>query len=552
MPTGAELFVDALLKLEIRELFTLVGDHLNDVLPVAAQRGMRIVDMRHESGVTHAADAWARIHRRPAVSLVTGGPGHTNSLTGIATAHLACSPLIAVSGGRASTLGERGAFQDIDQVGMAKPVVKWAAQPPGAAQIPFYLHRAYEEANTGRKGAVHLTIPVDVFAATAPEGQLWRPIMQPVTRPDSLVVNEAIGILKAAERPVVIAGSGVWWGDAAAELQAFLELTQLPLFTITMARGVVPDGHPLCFGYADPSLNRAAHDALRSADVVLVLGKRIDYRMAMGGPRLFAPGAKFLQADIHGPEFGVNRELEVALHGDLKATLGDLRAKAGEEPWPKRPWLGHLAETRTAWQTRLAEAATDCGTPLHPAAFFTELRRWLPAGAIYSWDGGDFVHWGRAILTANGPGRWMRLGPLATIGSALPNAIALKMAHPRQPVVLFTGDGSLGFYIAEIDTAVRHGIPVIIVVGNDGGWGLERELQSEALGSTVACELRQSRYDIVTRGFGGAGETIERVEQIGPAFERALASTVPYCLNVLIRGKRSPFTEWQVEGKKRA
>src|ERR1700674_3320351 len=165
MPNGAELFVRSIQQLGISRIFTLVGDHLNEVLAVAARAGIRIVDMRHESGVTHAADAWARVHRKPAVSLVTGGPGHTNSLTGIATANMAASPLIAVSGSRASNLGDRGAFQDIDQVGMAKPVVKWAAEAPSAAQIPFYLGRAYQEANTGRKGAVHLTIPVDLFTA---------------------------------------------------------------------------------------------------------------------------------------------------------------------------------------------------------------------------------------------------------------------------------------------------------------------------------------------------------------------------------------------------
>src|SRR5215470_9803521 len=165
MPSGAELFVRSITELGITQIFTLVGDHLNEVLAVAAREGIRILDMRHESGVTHAADAWARLSRKPAISLVTGGPGHTNSLTGIATANLAASPLIAVSGSRASAVAERGAFQDIDQVGMARPVAKWAAEVPNAAQIPFYLGKAYQEANSGRKGAVHLTIPVDLFMA---------------------------------------------------------------------------------------------------------------------------------------------------------------------------------------------------------------------------------------------------------------------------------------------------------------------------------------------------------------------------------------------------
>src|SRR5262249_29818822 len=205
MPSGAELFVRSIAELGISQIFTLVGDHLNEALAVAAREGIRILDMRHESGVTHAADAWARVNRKPALSLVTGGPGHTNSLTGIATANLAASPLIAVSGSRATQAGERGAFQDIDQVNMARPAVKWAAEPPSAAQIPFYLGRAYQEANTGRKGAVHLTIPVDLFTSrTETPAPLPLPVEDSARTPSSREVERAIALMRAAERPVVI------------------------------------------------------------------------------------------------------------------------------------------------------------------------------------------------------------------------------------------------------------------------------------------------------------------------------------------------------------
>src|SRR5712692_5538192 len=334
MPSGAELFVRSIAELGISQIFTLVGDHLNEVLAVAAREGIRILDMRHESGVTHAADAWARLSRKPAISLVTGGPGHTNSLTGIATANLAASPLIAVSGSRATNLGDRGAFQDIDQVGMAKPVVKWAAEPPSAAQIPFYLGRAYQEANTGRKGAVHLTIPVDLFMA----------------KTDARAVERALALLRSAQRPVVIAGSGVWWADAASALREFIEQTSLPLYTITMAKGVVSDEHPLCMGYADPALNQAVHTAFKEADLFLVLGKRIDYRLALGGPRLFAPEAKFIQVDIHAPELGMNRKLEVGICADVRATLNALNAEIGERRWQPLPWLDRVRQLRRDWE----------------------------------------------------------------------------------------------------------------------------------------------------------------------------------------------------------
>lgn len=551
--TGADLFVQAVTQLGIRQVFTLVGDHLNEVLAAAERAGIAIIDMRHESGVTHAADAWARITRRPALSLVTGGPGHTNSLTGIATAFLAASPLIAVSGARPTGVADRQAFQDIDQVGMARPIVKWAAEPPNAAQIPFYLGRAYAEANTGRRGPVHLTIPVDLFSATAgTPSRLPLPPPSQSPRPGVDDVNRVIALLHQAERPVVVAGSGIWWAEAEAELQQFIEKTRLPLYTITMAKGAVSDQHPLCMGYADPALNHAVHRVFQEADLFLVLGKRIDYRLALGGPRLFSAGAKFVQVDIHPQELGMNRPLEIGICADVKATLHALLEAAGNERWLPRPWLDRTRALRAEWEAHLAACAHDYSSPLHPAAFFAELNQALPRDVLYSWDGGDFTHWGRATTRAQAPGRWLRLGPLATIGSGLPNSLALQLANPSKPVVCITGDGSLGFYLAELDTAVRHKLPVVIIVGNDAGWGIERQFQfAGGMERSVACELRETRYDLVMQALGGGGETVERLDQVRPAVERAFESGMPYLINVRIRGVRSPFAEWQIAGKKK-
>jgi acetolactate synthase-1/2/3 large subunit len=553
MPTGAELFVQTISQLGIRDIFTLVGDHLNEVLSVAAREGIRIIDMRHESGVTHAADAWARLHRRPAISLVTGGPGHTNSLTGIATANLAGSPLIAVSGSRASTVANRGGFQDIDQVSMAKPVVKWAAEPPNAGQIPFYLARAYSEANTGRRGAVHLTIPVDLFTAAAGNAPAIHAPAEPSTPcPDSADIDRAVALLSSAKRPVIIAGSGVWWSGAESALQEFIQTASLPLFTITMARGVVPDSHPLCMGYADPALNRAALEAYREADLIVVIGKRLDYRLALGGARVFPAGTRFIQVDIHAQELGMNRELDVAICADARLTLRALNAAWSNGP-DLSQWIGHLRALRKQREEDLEHVAKDCSAPLHPAAFHRELKRALPSDVLFAWDGGDFAHWGRVSLPALNPGSWLRLGPLGTIGSSLPNGIALQLANPQKPVAVITGDGALGFYLAEMDTAVRHKLPIVVIVGNDAGWGLERELQraTAGTGTTVGTELTPARYNAIMEAFGGAGDTIETLAQVRPAVEHAFASGVPTCLNVKIRGARSPFTDWQISGKKR-
>jgi acetolactate synthase I/II/III large subunit len=553
MPTGAELFVDTAAQLGLDTIFTLVGDHLNEVLAEAARRGIRIVDMRHESGVTHAADAWARIHRRPALALVTGGPGHTNALTGMATANLAGSPLIAVSGSRPSNMAHRQAFQDIDQVGMARPVTKWAAEVPDAGQIPRYLAQAYSTANAGRKGCVHLTVPVDLFrqeGVRSREPEAGMNLMGGVAPRE---IESAIAMLREAERPVVIAGSGIWWAGAEEALRRFIEHTETPLYTITMARGTVPDEHPLAMGYADPALNYAVHRAFREADLFVVVGKRIDYRLALGGARLFPQDARFIQIDIHEGELGLNRTLDVAICADARAALEALTEAAGPAPWKARPWLDRVRGLREEWEIALARHAADEGAPMHPAAFFRELQMALPRDVLYSWDGGDFAHWGRASLAARQAGGWIRLGPLGTIGSSLPNGVALQLAHPGRPVAVITGDGALGFYLAEMDSAVRHRLPMVLIVGNDAGWGLERELQSWASGGapTVACELQSARYDLIMKGFGGGGETVERPEQVRPAVDRAFAAGVPYCLNVKIRGVRSPFTDWQIAGKKK-
>jgi len=317
-----------------------------------------------------------------------------------------------------------------------------------------------------------------------------------------------------------------------------------------LARGAVSDLGPLCFGYGDPSLNRASQKAFQQADLIVVLGKRIDYRLALGGPRLLNPSAKVVQVDIHAPELGLNRRLDLGICADVKATLSALLEHHASPP-DRSAWLAQLRNWQAAWQQQLTQAASD-SSPIHPARFFQELAPEIPEDAILCWDGGDFVHWGRATLPARRPMHWLRLGPLATLGACLPIGLTAKVVHPSQPAIVMSGDGSLGFYVAEFDTAVRHNLPVIVVVGNDGCWGIEREFQLGVYGGdkTVACDLRRTRYDLVMKAFGGDGEHIDRPDQIRPAFRRALASGRPYCLNVDIQGARSPFSQYQLESKK--
>ena len=555
MPNGAELFIGSLKKLGVTHIFTLVGDHLNEILRVADRAGLSIVDTRHEAAAVHMADGWGRITRTPGVSMVTGGPGHTNSISGIATAHTTGSPIVAVSGMSSEAARDRNAFQDMDQLALVQGITKYAAIPGTAGQIPFHVRKAFQEAVQGRAGASHLSVPVDMLTtkvkehAPLPAG----PVVPLRPAPLSWDVACLIDLLDEAERPVVIAGSGAWWADAGEELREFVEKSSLPLFTVCLARGVVSDDHPLCFGYGDPTLSRAAAKAFKEADLVVVLGKKLDYRLRLGGTQLFSADAKFVQVDIHPQELGLNRALEVAMLADVKVALQQINEALGSRPAPDRTaWLGQVRQAAEAWEQELASVAATPGSPMHPLHLFMQMRNWVPQDATLCWDGGDFVHWGRCSIPARRPMHWLRLGSLAGLGACFPIGLTAKILRPNSPSIIISGDGSLGFYAAEMDTAVRHNLPVIIIVGNDGGWGIERELQLGTYGgdTTVACELRRTRYDLVMKGFGGEGEFVERPEDIRPALDRALQSEKPYLINVDIRGARSPFTQYQLAGKK--
>lgn len=556
--SGAQLLVRALKREGADRIFSLCGDHLNAIYMACAEEGLPIVDVRHESAAVHMADAYARVTGRPAVSLVTGGPGHTNSITGIATAFHAGSPVIAISGGADQSGVDRNSFQEMDQVAIVRPLVKWARQVAEAARVPDYVATAFREAMAGRPGPVHLTVPVDVALGGAEEAAVpmpppaaYRPDRGP--QGDPALVREAVRLLREARRPVLIAGGGTRWMRDTDALRRFVEAAGIPAFTISLGRGVIGDDHPLCFGYPDLILNETARE-IRRADLVLVVGKRLDFRLAFGGPRLIDPSARVVQVDVDPAELGRNRALALAIHGEAGAVLAQMAAEAeGGGAGRDGGWVEELRRARSAARARLEAGEASEEVPIHPLRLCREIREILTPETIVAIDGGNWQQWARAALPARGAGRWLRLGNLGTVGAALPFGVAAKLARPESPVVVVMGDGGMGFYNWEVHTALRHGAPIVVVVGNDQGWGMERDIQAGIYGPerVIGVELGTVRYDKVVEAMGAHAECVEKPADIAPALRRALDAGRAALVNVMIRDVPSDFAHAAVARYKR-
>ena len=553
--TGAHLFVRCLRAEGVDTVFTLVGDHILPLCDAAADAGVRFVDTRHESAAVHMADGFARVTGRPGVAWATGGPGHANSIAGLTVAWASETPVVHVSGAPDSGQREMLAFQEIPQVEMAAPVTKGAWTVPDARRIPEYVARAFRTALSGRPGPVHLTLPIDVQEQEVAEEDVL-PYHPHLTRPqgrtpgDPALVREAVRLLHGAERPAVIVGGAARFSLDPEALRRFAEVARLPVFTVELARGLLDDDHPLCFGYADPGLNEAAR-LYGKADVVLVLGKRFDSRIGYGRPPTLSAAARVIQVDPSPTEVGRNREVAVGLAADIGAVVEQMAAEAATLRWQeRRTWLEELRAARRGQRERLEALAGD-DAPMHPLRVYREVESLLREDDVLVLDGGDYVQWGRGFLRARGAGRWLRLGNLAHLGCGLPFALAAKVALPQARVWLFTGDGSVGFYAMELDTAVRHGLPFVAVLGNDQAWGIDRGFQLEYYGRAVATDLRWVPYERVVEALGGYGEAVERPEDLGPALRRALEAGRPALVNVRVRWHPSPMAAAMVARHRR-
>ena len=542
MVSGAELIGKALQLEGVQNVFTIAGDHVLPALDTMADMGFRFVDTRHEQAAAHMADAWGRITGEPGVAMYTT-PGFANAIPGLANAQHSESPLLSISGSaELSELG-RGAMQEIDQVGMARPVTKGAWMVTDTRRIPDMIAHALRVAYSGRRGPVHLTIPVDIQQQQVREDEVafyapseYRGIGAAQASADDIA--KAVDILRSAERPIIIAGSAAAYARSGESLQRFIETTRLPLLTEGDARGFVSDDHPYCLGFFDQGLSRQARK-IREADAVLMLGRKQDLIIGYAMPPTIPADAAIVQVDPSAAEIGRNRGVAVGIAGDIDATLQQMTAEAAKYDWADLKWLGELRAERAVWQEHL-ESLAQPAAPMHAMYVHRIVSQALTPDDYLVFDGGDYCHFGRAYLPARTPKSWLYVSPSGMLGHTLPTALAAKLAHPERRVLAFSGDGAFGFNGMEFDTAVRHHLPVVCVMGNDSAWGIDRQIQLGVYGKPVATDLLPTRYDQVVRGLGGHGEIVENPEELQPALERCLKLERPALINVKVQRAVSP------------
>ena len=543
--TGSHLIGRAL-KLEgVRNIFTLAGDHILPILDVLYDMDFKFVDTRHEQAAVHMADAWGRITGQPGVCMYTT-PGFANAIPGLAHALHSDSPVISISGSAELAQLGRGAMQEIEQVALAAPVTKGSWMVHDARRIPDYIARALRVAFSGRRGPVHLTIPLDVQQQEVSEDEVtfYRPEeyrSREVNQASPELVGQAVQVLRQAQRPLIIAGAPAAYGDSGEELRKLIETTDFPLLTEEHARGLVSDDHPNCFGFFERALNRAAR-LLSEADVVVLLGKKQDFTIGYTLPPAVHSDARIIQVDPSPAEIGRNRGVTVGMVGDIRSVVEQLTEEAGKYSWPRLPWLDRLKAERDA-QDEWLETLAVPKTPMHATYVHRAVEGFLKPDDFVMFDGGDFCHFGRALHKARHPRRWLYIPTLGMLGSSIPTALSAKLAYPESRVVNFIGDGAFGFQAMEFDTAVRHNLPIVVVLGNDAAWGIDRQIQLGLFGRAVATDLLHTRYDQVVEGLGGHGEHVERPEELTPALERAFAAGRPALVNVAVQRAISPRAE---------
>ncbi|MGY0230587.1 acetolactate synthase [Longispora urticae] len=520
---GGDLALAALRGFGVNELFTLSGGHIFPLYDAAQRAGLRILDVRHEQSAVFAAEAVAKLQRRPALAALTAGPGVTNGISAVTTAQFNGSPVLVFGGRAPSWRWGSGSLQELDHVPLLAPVTKHAGTVLDTEDIVADVYAAAMAAISGHKGPAFLDFPLEVLFGH-PEDPVTLPRMfaPPVVEADPDEVSRAAALLAGAERPAIIAGSDVYTGDAVGALRAAAENLRVPVYTNGMGRGSLPPEHELAF-------SKSRRAALSDADVVAVIGTALDFRLSFGDF-----GAATLVHIVDDPaQRATHIEPEVSPAGDLRAILTALADYAGPRA-DHDDWLEQLREIEdSAREDDRAALAADTD-PIRPSRVYGELRKVLDRDAVTIGDGGDFVSYAGRYLEPATPGCWLDPGPYGCLGTGMGYAMGARYTYPDRQICVLMGDGASGFSLMDVESLVRQDLPVVIVVGNNGIWGLEKHPMRQLYGYDVAADLQPGlRYDEVVKGLGGAGETVAKAGDLSGALNRAFASGVPYLVNVL-------------------
>ncbi|MGQ0534853.1 MAG: thiamine pyrophosphate-binding protein [Methanobacteriota archaeon] len=534
MPTGGHLVAEALAREGTKVLFTLCGGHIMPIYDGCLDRKIRVIDVRHEQSAAFAADAWARVTGAVGVAAVTAGPGVCNAMTAVANARNSDSPIVVLGGQGETNRADQGSLQETPHVRLMEPLTKSSRSCPSAKRLPEYVTNAFRAAASPRTGPAFLEVPWDtLFEDVAPETVDWTAASGrvPAPVPDASAILRAVDLLVAAERPVVLAGTSLRWSAAPAGLETLAAVYKAPFFVNSLARGALPPTHPLLH-----ALSRSK--ALEEADLVLDLGAPFDFRVAFGKAPAVNARAKVVMADVDPSTIGHNRAVDVGLVGDVGLTAALLAgALKGRRAPDRGAWLERLQAVEAKKRAKLSEESAAEGRPVHALRLAREIDRVVDEDTILVADGGNIVATGAKILRVPRYGSWLDPGRFGCLGVGLPFALAAKLAEPKKRVLAFLGDGAFGITAMELDTMVRHDVPVVCVIGNDGAWAQIRGPQVGLYGEdrAVATLLSEgTRYDEMARALGCHGELVDDPAEVEPAIERAFRSGRPAVVNVLV------------------
>ncbi len=520
---GGRLVAKRLAAHGVTKLFTLSGGHLFSIFDGCREEGIDIVDTRHEQSAAFAAEGWAKATRQTGVAALTAGPGVTNGMSPMGSALMNGSPMVVLGGRAPAMRWGQGSLQEMDHVPFVEPLTRFARTAESAADIPGVLDQAFAAAAGPPSGPTFVDFSLDhVFMESDVDADAPAAAVDHASLPAAEGVERAIDLLKSAERPAIMAGTGLYFAHGEHALRALAEELRIPVFVNGLGRGCIPADHELAF-------SRARGQGLKEADVALVVGVPMDFRLGFGGS--FGEDTQIVLIDSARPERSPAREPALELYGGIPATLDALREAGGPD---RSAWAAALRETEDEKRAGEQEDLNDDRAPLHPLRLYNELRQVLDRDAVVIGDGGDFVSYAGRVIDTYEPGCWMDPGPFGCLGAGPGYALAAKLANPDKQVCLLLGDGAFGFQGMEFDTLVRHGVPVVGVMGNNGIWALEKHPMEFLYGYSVAAELQPGcRYDQVVEALGGHGELVERPGDLKPALERAFASGKPALVNVL-------------------